>query len=242
MVVVWMADCHIAGGIVQKTLLAAFFAVISLALIRGGRAAWLFGLLAFVPWAGAIMASALMDRPIMLERCFVFAHVGLIGLWGVAWQVLPGLVSRLAFAWLIASTTVCGLCDFVAGVPGQRPPWVMVTESLRGRVDESDVFLIQDYRDLNRFRYYTTQAGFPWLHALARVPNGGAGHIVHRAAISTDEMIPAKDPWPNSYPGRVWWIISGSMTPPLPPAPGMSSHWQQTFTGGGGAVTVVLYD
>jgi hypothetical protein len=241
MVVNWMADTYVPPGVFRHAVLAAFGVVIAYTILRGGRAAWLFALLAFVPWAGAIAASALLDRPLLLDRCFVFAHVGLLGLWGVAWQTLPGVVPRLAFGWLIASTTLSGLCDFVAAVPREPPAWAEVADALRGRVADTDTFLLSDFREVNRFRYYTTQAGLPWLRVLARVPDGGGGHVVHKASLTTDEMLPSSRPWPQEYPGRVWRVVPGTGVS-LAPVPGMAVRWQQTFAGGGDAVTVTLYD
>jgi hypothetical protein len=241
MVVNWMADIYVPRGVLQHGLLAVFSGVIALTLVRGGRAGRLFALLAFVPWVGAITASVVLGRPLVLDRCFVFAHVGLLGLWGVAWQALPGLVPRLAFAWLIASTTLGGLCDFVAAVPGEPPAWAAAADSLRGRVADTDTFLLSDYREINRFRYYTTQAGLPWLRVLAQVPDGGAGHVVHRASLTADEMLPDGSPWPAAYPGRVWGVAAGAVVPPAP-VRDRAARWWQTFASGGDTVSVTVLD
>jgi hypothetical protein len=182
-----------------------------------------------------------LDRPLLLDRCFVFAHVGLLGLWGVAWPTLPGVAPRLAFGWLIASATVSGLWDFVAAVPREPPAWAEVADALRDRVADTDTFLLNDYREINRFRYYTTQADLPWLRVLARVPDRGAGHVVHRASLTADEILPNSKPWPQEYPGRVWRVASGAAAPPAP-VQGKATRWQQTFTGGGVTVTVTLDD
>jgi hypothetical protein len=241
MIVVWMADGLVPAGVIQKALLAAYGAVITLTLLRGGRAAGLFALLALVPWVGAVAASALLDRPLVLERCFVFAHVGLLGLWGVAWQALPWQGLRLAFLWLVASTTLGGLCDFVAGVPREPPAWAVTADALRGRVSAADVVFLDDYRDLNRFRYYTTQAGLPWLRALARVPDAGAGHVVHRAAISDDEILPDNPSIQGLTPGRIWQVADNAVWATLP-VPGKSVRWQQKFESGGAVLIAVLYE
>jgi hypothetical protein len=103
------------------------------------------------------------------------------------------------------------------------------------------VFLIDDYREINRFRYYTKQAGLPWLDVKARVNPFQKGHVVHLASLDGNEVYWSEDElWPHAPP-RVW-RVSFSSDWPHTPVPGRKLTLLRTFKGAGMSFTVALYE
>jgi hypothetical protein len=218
---------------------------------RGGRAAWFFFLQAAIPWVCTIVISLYGGQSLLQERYLVFAQVGLFGFWSVTWRTLPNWPLRLLLAGVLGSTCVIGLVEYFSRMPAGTPAIVQAAAFLKEQTpspvaplpegEGRDLFLIDDYREINRFRYYTKQAGLPWLDVKARVSPFQKGHVVHLASLDGNEVYWSEDElWPHAPP-RVWRV---SFNPDWPhtPVPGRKLTLLQTFKGAGMSFTVALYE
>jgi hypothetical protein len=145
-------------------------------------------------------------------------------------------VLLLAFA---GPLLISGLVDQLRGLPDRGPAMQAAAEWLRSQDADADLFVIDDYRYVNLFRYYTLRAGLPWLTVKARAPSvTGKGHVVHLGSLENGDLYwSAEELWRHA-PARVWLIgAEGGM--PTSPMPGQRSVWQREFWGGGATCCIV---
>jgi hypothetical protein len=203
--------------------------------------AWFFLLQAALPWGCALAASWLWDRPLVLDRCLLFAQVGLFGLWGVTWSCLRGWPARIWLACFLGLPCLYGLSERLREMPGRPPALAEAANFLAEYYRDGDVILIQDYREVNRVRYYAAQAGLREVDVRAPFnPLGQAGHVVHLASLDSQDIFFSQEELLATVRGRVWrgGEEMGWETAP----PGMRRVLRHDFDGGGGTrYTLTLY-
>jgi hypothetical protein len=239
----WAAGCDYPGALEARLLLLLLGGILAWTVWRGGRAAWLFFLLAAIPWACALGLSYLSGRPIHLERCLVLAQLGLLVLWGVTWWRLPGALERLLLACVVGLPSLWGLGNALAELPEEPPALQQAAAFLRQEYQPGDVVLATEAGELNRLRYYAAQAG---LHDLdARCPfnplfNGG--HVVHVASLEARDVYWTEEEVVAGPAPRIWRGSDVEAVTRRPP-PGMKLLLARTFQGGGNTrYTLALFE
>jgi hypothetical protein len=237
----WMTGLECQPTLQSRLWLFLLGAIILWALSRGGQTSWFFFLQAIVPWACVLGISLFSGRSLFLERYLVFAQVGLFGLWGDVFRKLPSWPLRHLLAAVLAVPSVAGLSQYVAGLPDRPPAWEDAAHFLVNEARADDLFIIDDAREVNSFRYYMTQAGLPWLDVKARVDPFAKGHVVHVTSLEWSETYCSEsDLWANA-PRRVWWVSTSSGWSG-PATPGVRLMLRRAFEGGGGTYcTFTLY-
>lgn len=241
MFVAWLLDADFVAAAWRSAVVILISAFILVALLRGVRAAWLFALPAFTPWAAALAYASASGRPILLERYLLFAHVSLLGLWGVTFDALPGRALKFAFAWLLGTTTVYGLAVYLARATAEPPVELVAFHALEHRLRPDDWFALADYRELNRVRYYAKRAGLPRLRLVARVPELGHGHVTHQATLTPDEMFASLSDVMHAAPGRVWLFARDDENAHAPSTNKVEAY-RVTFRSAGASLTARLYE
>jgi hypothetical protein len=238
----WLTGMPYAGKLASRLWLGLLAGFIVWTLWRGGWPAWFFFLQAVVPWACLILLSLCGGQSLLRERYLVFAQVGMFGLWGVAWRILHGWSERLLLAGVLSSTCVYGLVNHLCNRSTDPPALADAVKWLRGHYHEGDLFVMEDYREINRFRYYTVQAGLPWLDVRSHVAPFQKGHVVHVASLESHEVYWAEDElWPAA-PRRIW-RVSNSRLWSHTRVPNRKPTLTRTFTGSrGAALTLVLHE
>lgn len=237
----WMTGMAYPGPIEARFVLMVLAGLIAWTVWRGGLAGWFFFLQAFVPWAAVLLIAQTGGPSLLQDRYLVFAQVSLFGLWGVTWQVLPNFPSRILVAGFLLSMCLTGLGQYLAALPTQPAASAVAADWLKDHAQADDLFLLQDYREINRFRYYTTVASLPWLDVRARLSPFQKGHVVHVASLEGREIYWSEDElWPAA-PRRVW-RVSQEPAWPHTPVPGRKPTLARTFTSGPTMVTLVLHE
>jgi mannosyltransferase len=210
----------------------AFLAAVGLWLaVRGGWPAWFFLLQAALPWAASLGLSVSSGRSIFIERYLVFAHVGLLGLWGLAWSRLPGLPERLILGGLVLLPCLYGLATALEKVPDAPPAIQEAGEYLHDHARPDDV-LVGNHASLFQLLCYASRSGGPLPRLYSRVdPFHPNTQMDYTPALRPDEMA-----WPDGEtaadpPARCWTTSGGSQ----PPFPKMKLLSERTFQGGGGS-------
>lgn len=200
----WATGCEDPGPLAAGVWLVLTAAVAVCAVWRGGPAGLFFCLLALLPWLGSIGFSTLSGRPIVLGRYFVFAHVGLLGLWAVAWERFRGLGERAFLVGLLVPPCLFGLWQTFADIPDGPPAVAQAARALAQDYRPGDVVLVESPGDLTIVRYYAARAGLPHLEARCVVRASGGGHVSHLAALAAAEAIPSEDALFPLPAGRLW--------------------------------------
>ncbi len=226
----WSAGMTYPGAWEFRAWLA-FLAALGLWLaVRGGWLAWFFLLQAGLPWAASLGLSASSGRSIFIERYLVFAHVSLLGLWGLAWSRLPGLPERLALGGIVLLPCLIGLCTALEKVPDAPPAIQEAGEYLHDAARPDDV-LVGSHQDLFRLLCCASRSDAPLPRLLSRVdvfhPNT---QMDYTPALRPEEMAwPDADTAPDP-PARCWTTSAAH-----PPFPKMKLHSERAFHGGGGS-------
>jgi len=225
-----------------RAWLSLLGAIIAWTLWRGGAPAWFFFLQAFVPWVCVIAVYSLGTVSLLQLHYFAFAQAALLGLWGVAWAVLPGWPQRGLLIVVLGLPLVWGLVEYRRQLPDGPPALAHAAAFVKETYQEGDWFLVEDHRKLNLFRYYTTEAGLPWLTVKCRLSLFQKGHVVHVASMDASEFCWSEDDLWRAGPGRVW-LVSFSATGPHRAPPGRRLALQRVFDGAGETkCTLALYE
>jgi len=209
---------------------------------NGGAAAWFFFLQAFVPWLCLIILYVGGKASLLQLHYLVFAQIALIGLWGVAWRILPGGAERLLLLLVLGLPCIWGLFEYRSQLPNGPPALAEAAAFLKEHSGPDDWFIADDHRKINLFRYYTTQAGLSWVTVKACVSPLRKGHIVHIASLAASEIYWSEaDLW-SQAPARIW-RVSHSPDWTNTPVPGRKLVLRRVFEGGGGTkFAAALYE
>jgi hypothetical protein len=235
----WLTGMPYDTPLEARICLGLFGALILLTVVRGGRWAWFFLLQAAVPWLAVVAVARWAGPTIVQERYFALAQIGLFGLWAVAWQSLAGWFGRWLLVLLLCPAAAAGLADYLSRLPTQPPALQATAEWLKGQAVENDLFLIEDYRYVNLFRYYTARAGLPWLHVKAQAPSPTKGHIVHLGSLENSDLYWSEEELWRRAPPRVWLVGVRAGWPAIQTPEGWSMRKREFEGGGGTYVTLV---
>ncbi len=210
---------------------------------RGDRAAYFFLVQAALPWLLSLGISTWSGRSIFVERYLVFAHLSLLGLWGVLWCRLPDAAPRVLLACWIGLPCLYGLGEALARMPEGPPAIAKAAAVLKQHYQPGDVVFVGSPSAVNLLRYYARQAGLETLSVRCPAsPFGQDGHQTHVAALQAEDVT-----WPHEgatlpMPQRVWEASEGNGAGHYP-SEGMQTILQETFDGGGGTrYRLVLYE
>ncbi len=185
---------------------ATAFVVAALVLGRVGR---FFLLLAFVPWAAAILITTVGGRPLLQERYLAFAHVGFLCLLGAAVERIPWFAARIASAAVLVAVSAMATPQVLANV-GQRDALSQGGRYILDGYRAGDVVVVARPHSLLRLRYYCAMSGHEEINMkvpLDVAPNGG--QINHVAALRGDEVIASEDQSELAGSLRVWKLRRG---------------------------------
>jgi hypothetical protein len=228
----WAVGYDYPGVLEARLMLLLLGGFLAWTVWRGGRAAWLFFLLAAVPWACSLGLSFLAGRPVFLERCLVLAQFGLLGLWGVTWWGLPGTPERLLVACVIGLPSLWGLGNALAELPAEPPALQQAATFLRQEYRPGDIVLIDNAGGLNRLRYYAAEAGLGDLDVRCPfIPPFDGGHVVHVASLEGPDVYGNEEEVIAAAASRIWRASEGGSVPSAPA--GMRLLIDRTFQGGG---------
>src|SRR5262249_34669825 len=144
---------------------------------------------ATIPWIASIAFSLATGRSIFLERCLIFAQIGLFGAWSVAFRNLPRTWTRLMFCCLVAVPTIYGTASYFWRLPSQPPALEKVAGVLAAEYRPGDVVIVDSPGEVNRIRYYAARAGLRQIDVKCkRTWEGGSGHVVHLASLEPADI------------------------------------------------------
>jgi hypothetical protein len=205
---------------------------------RTDRSIWFCSLLAFVPWLLSVGFSFSMGQSIFLERCLVFANVGLCALLALlTFDLAPGII-RFVFTWLLGATCLGATIEKLLVAPSGRPGIVNAIEYLRGRYDPKDGVLVAVPSSVNVVRYYAKQARFEKIEVKARVSPFSKGHQVHVASLDADDVY-----WDDSELAdyeRIWTAGEDAHAVTVPQV--FLRVESKTFGSGASRYALVLYE
>lgn len=206
--------------------------LIWLLLLRCDRGAWFFFLLGAVPWASSVTLSLTSGQSILMARYLTFAHLGLLGFWGIVYARLPGWTPRLLLAGWLGVYILWGLHATAQQWPAEPPALAAAADFLRQQARPGDLFLTDGASAVNRLRYYVSQAGAEGLRIQCQAsPLGTDGHITHIASLSAEDFFWEDDNWARRGIRRVWKCSAAGGS--SPPRAGWKEVERHTFTGGG---------
>jgi hypothetical protein len=208
-------------------------AAIGYAVAARDRAMWLFLLQAVVPWGLCIAWSRLSGREIFLDRCMVFAHVGLALFLGALVARLPNNYWRLAVGWIILWTSAIAGWDWLAQRPSEPPAITRAMQRLAGEYRDGDVVLPTSATTINQLRYYAKRAGLRELEARVPLNVFAKGHQVHVASLDEQDFYIGDLGAFCDEKGyeRIWTASEDSFGSPIPRS--FRHARTETFTGGG---------
>ncbi len=172
---------------------------------HGSRVAWFFFLQALVPWVCTLGYFLVFGRSLLVDRCLVFSLVGLFGFWAVTLCELCHSATRVLLCGVLMLPCLIGLFSHLAGMPTDSLPIEQAAAWLCSHYRHGDVFVVDDYRDINRVRYYCLRSGLPWLEIRALVDPFHRGHLVHIATLSGEEIYWGAMDQQRSQ-GRTWQV------------------------------------
>jgi hypothetical protein len=152
------------------------------------RAQWFFLLQALVPWEFALGISLYTGRSILLDRCLVFAHLGLVGYVAVLWAHTPGLVGKGAFAWIVGSIVAAGAFEKLSQTPAAPSAVELAMQRLAEEHRPGDVVVVDGARYVNVALYYARRAGIADVKVVAQGYPFAKGHQVHVASLAAEEL------------------------------------------------------
>src|SRR5439155_10621749 len=144
----WLTGMEYQSPLESRLWLSLLAALVLWTLCKGGRAAWFFFLQACLPWLGVIVVWEVTGRSLLQTRYFVFAGVGLFGLWGMVWHLLPGMAPRAVVFLGLGLPVILGLAEHLRQTPQQTPALAQCAAWLKDHYREDDLFLLDDYRDI----------------------------------------------------------------------------------------------
>ncbi len=222
-------------------------AVLAVAIWTVWRAPWagsFFLLQAAIPWLLALAVSSAGGRPILVARYLVFAQLGLLCLWGVAWSCVAGWPGRLLLTSLLAVPILLGCVRAFVRFPDRPPALAYAGAFLKEIYRAGDLVVTDSAAGVNRLRYYAFQAGLTAPDVRCRLsPFLGRGHVIHLASLPLEDII-----WTGRereiLGGRRLWQASEDETGPGPPfVENMRRVFCRTFRGGSDTrYTLALYE
>jgi len=239
----WLAGMEYLQELEAALWLAPLAALALWRVIRGDRAAYFFVVQAALPWLANLGISLWSGRSIFFDRYLVFAHLSLLGLWGILWCRLPDAASRVFLACWIVLPCLYGLGLALAQVPEEPPAIAKAAGFLKEHYQPEDVVYVPNPIVVNPLRYYAAQVGLRALPVRCTVSAfGHPGHQTHVASLEAQDIT-----WPDAQgtppvAGRMWQGSEGGGGAGYP-CEGMQIILQETFDGGGGThYRLVLYE
>jgi len=205
-------------------------------LVGRDAAAWFFLLQAALPWGFAIMLSIVWKRSIFYDRYLSFAQWALLCYWGTVCARLPGWPVRFVLGSFIAASAVAGIDWRVLESGGSRPPLAQAGEFLKQHAKPGDQVWVAGAAEVNRVRYYASQAGLPNLWVRCHVSLGQKGHIVHLSSLCGEDILESDAA--QNPPERFWQAGDSRSYPPA----GTKQILEATFRDGIAQYTVALYE
>lgn len=203
----WLTGVEYPVSSEARLWLACLGALACWTLVRAGCTAWFYFLQAVVPWICAVAYSTLGGQPILLDRCMVFALVGAAGFWGVTLQTIQRLSIKFCVFVFLMSPCIFGAIADLMKSPADPATFEQAANWLEQQHATQDVYLIDDFRDVNRLRYYTQRAGLPWIDIKAPVQVFHKGHRVHIATLTIEEAQENWDVANSIRPRRRLWLV-----------------------------------
>jgi hypothetical protein len=229
-----MAQVDVLEGLLWATPVAA---LILWRMIRRDRMAFFFMSQAALPWLLSLTISMWSGRSIFLDRCLVFAHFSLLGLWSVLWCRLPGTLPRLAFGFWIALPSFFGLDSVLTCVAEGEPALGKAALFLKQHYQPGDVIFVDHPQAINLLRYYSKQKGLinPTVCCCLR-PFGLDSHITHEVSLQTEEILWLEEntPLPLLPKANRVWLGSDQSYRPDSTSLGGNITLQEMFEGSGG--------
>jgi hypothetical protein len=182
----WCTGLPYLGRWETVAWIAVLLVCLGWTLIGRQAAAWLFLLQAALPWGCAIALSVIWRRSIFYDRYLSFAQWALLCYWGAVCARFPGWPARLVLGAFIATSAVAGI-DWQ--VPSGPPAIAQAAEFLRDHARPGDQVWVSGAAEVNRVRYYTTQAALPNLWVRCHVALGQKGHTVHLASLCGEDIL-----------------------------------------------------
>ena len=215
---------------------AAALAVVASLAVAGwtSRAGRFLALQATAPWILGLTVSVATGRPLVLERCMVFAQAFLLCAWGVTMARLPRATLRAAAAAVLVLAVAGGLLATVEAYPAAPPAMATVARFLKRQGAEGDLAVVESPRALNKLRYYARQAQAAGLDIRCTLPERVplAPHLSHVVSLAEGDAI-AREAVFASGADTVW--IGRESTGPAEPAPaGWTITYARIFEGAEG--------
>jgi hypothetical protein len=238
----WLIGMRLQESLISITMAGLLGILIVWTLWRGGAAAWFFFLQAFVPWVCVIAVQFFTHTSLLQLHYFVFAHAALLGLWGVCWQIMSGWKTRTLLAVVLGVPMVWGFVEYHKQLPHGPSALAKASAFVKEHYSESDWFFLDDHRKVNLFRYYTMDAGLPWVAVKCHLSPFRDGHIVHIASLEGSEVCWSENYIWDNAPSRVWCVQTSDAHANRP-----AQNWrlllQQVFNGAAGTkCTLMLYE
>jgi hypothetical protein len=160
---------------------------------------WFFLLQAALPWGCAITLSVLWKRSIFYDRYLSFAQWALLCYWGTVCARLGDWrrgtsgdacatgAARLVLGAFIAASAVAGTDWNVSRTGGLHPPLAQAGEFLKEHARAGDQVWVSGAAEVNRVRYYASQAGLPnlWVRGHVSLGQRGTSSTSPRCAAKT---------------------------------------------------------
>jgi hypothetical protein len=201
-----------------------------------------FLLQACVPWILSLAISAYSGQSIFVERYLAFSQVFLLGLWSFTWCLLPGIVERIVLSCFLGISALVGLWPVVNELGDKPPAIASAAEFLHSFYEGGDLILVDAPRDVNRLRYYATQAGLQHIKVCCTIDSSSKGaHVPHLASLSPDDLLSIEPDSLSATTTRLWQACDheGGLYPPN----GMKTVLKKSFEGGNDTrYNLVLYE
>jgi mannosyltransferase len=206
----WSSGLNYDGAVPAGVLFASVALAAAYGILRGGQATWFFLLQAGLPWFLSLGLSLLGGRSIFVERYLLFAHFFFLGFIGVVWSAIPYRAARILVGCWIASTALWGVGDRLARYPENVPPVVSAMKELRRHYGAGDLVLVETPTEVNRLRYYASQAGLNSVNIRCEIDSFGKDRrFSHIAALTNEDVLWNRSGAVEQPEQRLWRLSEG---------------------------------
>jgi len=230
----WSAGTTYQGQAVARLWLAVAGVAVVWALWRSALPATFFLIQAFAPFVFSITLSMASGRSIFYEHYLVFGNLFWLGFLGLVVDRLPGWPERLTVGTVLLAAAATGLVEVLAELPAQPPAVAQAAGFLTEHARPGDEVWASNAWELNRLRYYLSQAGSTDLKVRCHHSFAGEGHMIHIASLRAEEVIWRQEA--EALPGRLWVAGKSQAFAPLE----MELVREEKFDAGRDYYTLVL--
>jgi hypothetical protein len=229
----WATGLDARPSPLEAWVVIAVLGAASLAVVLArDRAGHFFLLQMAAPWVFGVGYSVFSGSAILQIRYLEFAHVSMLGLFGVVIVLLRRLPLRIGVASALGALCVYAAAGLMTSLAREPPTVVEALRLVQREHRPGDLILVGSQKSVNRLRYYARSIGFDGIDVrcvFERSRYEGGGSITHIASLDESDLI-LDDVWNPADFSRIWrvfdstvpWRLKAQNPPPIegfPPIP-----------------------